>query len=163
MQDQLHNDGVAAAICFGAHRDYAPADIRYLARWSCTDEELSFVFVPAEGETALVTDAAWDVERARSEASVGEVVFDREPARALTRLVTAHAGSASRVGIAGFAVFPAPIYLALRDALPGVSFIDVSTEVDRPAPGEVTGGGRSAARCRACDGHRDAGGGGRDP
>ena len=126
LQDSLRDQGIAAAICFGAHRDYAPADIRYLARWSCTDEELSFVFVPAEGHSVLLTDAEWDLERARSEATAGEILFDADPAAALARLVKEHIEPTGRVGVSGFAVFPAPIYLALRAACPGVSFIDVT-------------------------------------
>jgi Xaa-Pro aminopeptidase len=126
LQAELRDRGLAAAICFGAHRDYCPADLRYLARWSCTDEELSFVFVPRDGPTTLLTDAEWDLERARSEAHAGEVLLDPDPARTLARLVRAHAGAGDRVGLSGFAVFPAPIYLALAAACPGVSFEDVT-------------------------------------
>jgi Xaa-Pro aminopeptidase len=129
LQEQLRDQGLGAVICFGAHRDYAPADIRYLARWSCTDEELSFVFVPAEGESVLVTDAPWDVERAQSEASAGRIVFDADPASTLARLVRVHVGTTGHVGISGFAVFPTPIYITLQNGCPGVVFTDVSSVV----------------------------------
>jgi Xaa-Pro dipeptidase len=122
LQSSLQESGLAGVICFGAHRDYWPADLRYLARWSCTDEELSFVFVPAIGATTLVTDAGWDLERARTEACAGEVVFDASPARALAVLVKAHAGRGDRVGVSGFEVFPAPIYMELLEACGSVTF-----------------------------------------
>jgi Xaa-Pro aminopeptidase len=126
LQAELRDRGLAAAVCFGAHRDYCPADLRYLARWSCTDEELSFVFVPADGATTLLTDAEWDLERARSEARAGAVVLDAQPARTLARLVREHAGAGDRVGLSSFAVFPAPVYLELASACPGVGFEDVT-------------------------------------
>ena len=126
LQGELRDRGLAAAICFGAHRDYCPADLRYFARWSCTDEEHSFVFVPADGATTLVTDAEWDLERARSEARAGAVVLDAQPARTLARLVREHAEAGDRVGLSSFAVFPAPVYLELVSASPGVGFEDVT-------------------------------------
>jgi Xaa-Pro aminopeptidase len=127
LQAELRARGLVAAICFGAHRDYCPADLRYLARWSCTDEELSFVFVPQDGATTLMTDAEWDLERAQTEARAGEVVLDPEPSRGLARLVREHASTGDRVGLSGFALFPTPIYLALVEACPGVLFEDVTS------------------------------------
>jgi len=129
LQQELRREGLAAVICFGAHRDYCPADLRYLARWSCTDEETSFVFVPAEGRTTLVTDAEWDLERARTEARAQEIVFDREPARTLAGLVGECAGQGDRVGLSGFEVFPAPVYLGLTDRCSGVRFEGVTAMV----------------------------------
>lgn len=126
LQTELRRLGLGAAICFGAHRDYYPADIRYLARWSCTDEETSYVFVPAEGDTTLVTDAEWDLERARVEASAGSVVLDRRPAKTLARLALEHGG---RVGLSGLDGLPARVYLELSELCPGVRFEDVTDAV----------------------------------
>jgi Xaa-Pro aminopeptidase len=106
-------EGLGAIVCFGAHRDYAPADLWYLARWSCVDEETSYVFIPAVGSTTLVTDAEWDVARAEEESWTGAVVLDRSPASSLSKLVRTHVAAGSRVGISGAAVFPAPVYLSL--------------------------------------------------
>ena len=78
-QRRMDEEGLSALLCFGAHRDYAPADLWYLARWSCIDEETSYVFVPSSGDTVLITDAEWDLERARAEAAAGEIVLDRDP------------------------------------------------------------------------------------
>jgi Xaa-Pro aminopeptidase len=128
LQRELSERGLAAAICFGAHRDYFPADLRYLARWSCTDEETSYVFVPVEGESILITDAEWDLERAQTEAFAGTVVLDPRPADTLTTLVRRHAAG-GRVGISGMDGFPVSVYLPLTAACDGVEFEDIGDVV----------------------------------
>lgn len=35
-------------LAYGAHRDYQPADLRWLARWYCVEEETACVEQPAE-------------------------------------------------------------------------------------------------------------------
>ena len=130
LQAEAAGRGLAAVICFGAHRDFWPADLRYLARWYCTDEELSFLFVPAAGQTTLVTDAEWDLERALAEARAGHILYDPEPGSTLVRLVRGHAGTGDRVGLSGMEVFPAPAYVALADGCPGVSFEGVTAMVE---------------------------------
>jgi len=131
LQALMAEQDLAALICFGAHQNYAPADLWYLARWSCIDEEMSYVFVPPEGETTLVTDAEWDEERARDEAFAGSVVFDRAPAGSLAKLVRTHAGAGVRVGISGLGVFPAPVYLALAAELEGYDLVDATQLTER--------------------------------
>jgi Xaa-Pro aminopeptidase len=126
LQAEAAARGLAAVICFGAHRDFWPADLRYLARWYCTDEELSFLFVPTEGQTTLVTNAEWDLERALAEARAGDIVYDPEPGSTLVRLVREHAGRSDRVGLSGMEVFPAPVFVALAGGCPGVSFEGVT-------------------------------------
>jgi Xaa-Pro aminopeptidase len=126
LQAEAAAHGLAAVICFGAHRDFWPADLRYLARWYCTDEELSFLFVPTEGQTTLVTNAEWDLERALAEARAGDIVYDPEPGSTLVRLVREHAGRSDRVGLSGMEVFPAPVFVALAGGCPGVSFEGVT-------------------------------------
>jgi hypothetical protein len=59
VQAEARERGLSAIIAYGAHRDYQPADLRYLARWYCIEEETACVFVPTEGPTTLITDAAW--------------------------------------------------------------------------------------------------------
>jgi Xaa-Pro aminopeptidase len=122
LQAEAAAHDLAAVICFGAHRDFWPADLRYLARWSCTDEELSFLFVPAEGQTTLVTNAEWDLERALAEARAGDILYDPDPGSTLVRLVRAHAGQGDRVGLSGMEVFPAPVFVALAGGCRGVAF-----------------------------------------
>lgn len=131
LQALMAEHDLAALICFGAHRDYAPADLWYLARWSCIDEEMSYVFVPPSGETTLVTDAEWDEERARDEAFAGSVIFDRSPAEPLAKLVRTQAGAGDRVGISGLAMFPAPVYLGLASDLEGYELVDATSLTER--------------------------------
>ena len=131
LQALMADQDLAALICFGAHRDYAPADLWYLARWSCIDEEMSYVFVPPQGPTTLVTDAEWDEERARDEAFAGSIVFDRSPAGPLAKLVRALAGAGVRVGISGLAMFPAPVYLGLAAELEGYELVDATSLTER--------------------------------
>ena len=40
-------------LAYGAHRDYHPADLRYLARWYCVEEETSLL-IPLAGKTTLL-------------------------------------------------------------------------------------------------------------
>jgi Xaa-Pro aminopeptidase len=77
----------------------------------------------------LITDAEWDVARAEIEARAGRVVLDRSPARPLAQLVRDHAGPSGRVGVSGFAMFPASVYVSLTERCPGVSFADVTATV----------------------------------
>ncbi len=126
LQAEAAGRGLRAVICFGAHRDFWPADLRYLARWYCTDEELSFLFVPATGQTTLVTNAEWDLERALTEARAGDILYDPDPGSTLVRLVRGHAGHGDRVGLSGMEVFPAPVFVALAGGCPGVAFEGVT-------------------------------------
>ena len=130
LQTEAAARGLAAVICFGAHRDFWPADLRYLARWYCTDEELSFLFVPADGQTTLVTNADWDLERALAEARADDILYDPEPGPRLVRLVRGHAGKGDRVGLSGMEVFPAPVFVALAGGCPDVSFEGVTAMVE---------------------------------
>jgi Xaa-Pro aminopeptidase len=126
LQAEAAGRGLRAVICFGAHRDFWPADLRYLARWYCTDEELSFLFVTATGQTTLVTNAEWDLERALTEARAGDILYDPDPGSTLVRLVRGHAGHGDRVGLSGMEVFPAPVFVALAGGCPGVAFEGVT-------------------------------------
>jgi Xaa-Pro aminopeptidase len=122
LQRRMAERGLGAIVCFGAHHDYAPADLWYLARWSCIDEEVSFVVVPSSGETTLITDAPWDLDRAREEAVAGSIVLDASPADALAELI----GGRDRVGISGLRTMPAPIHERLVSLAPEVAFEDAT-------------------------------------
>jgi Xaa-Pro aminopeptidase len=119
--------GLTGLVAYGAHRDYQPADLRYLARWYCVEEETACLVVPTEGPTTLVTDAAWDVDRALDESFADAVEYGPNMGETLARLIRATMGADANVGIAGFRIFPAPTYLRLRDALPEASFGDASS------------------------------------
>jgi Xaa-Pro aminopeptidase len=126
VQVEARERGLSAIIAYGAHRDYQPADLRYLARWYCIEEETACVFVPTEGPTTLITDAAWDVERAEAEAYAGSVRYARDFAPVLAELVRKSGGQDSRIGISGFQIFPAPVYLSLLLELPDATLEDAS-------------------------------------
>jgi Xaa-Pro dipeptidase len=117
---------LAGLIAYGAHREYHPADLRYLARWYCVEEETAALFVPASGPTTLLTDAVWDVERAQAEAYADEVRHAPELGAALADLIAASGGDRAAIGIAGFSVFPAPDYLAIRERIPSATLRDAS-------------------------------------
>src|SRR5438874_13824152 len=91
-----------ALIAYGAHRDYQPADLRYLARWYCVEEETAALFVPREGPTVLLTDAGWDVDRAKAEAYADDMRLTQDLGAGLARLLSEHVDSrAPKIGIAG--------------------------------------------------------------
>ena len=127
VRDQLEREGLDALVAYGAHRDYQPADLRYLARWYCVEEETAALFVPREGPTVLFTDAGWDVDRAKAEAYADDMRLTKDLGADLARLLGEHAdGRAPKVGIAGYRYFPAPVYLSLRDASPNATIVDSS-------------------------------------
>ena len=111
VRARLVERGLDGLIAYGAHRDYHPADLRYLARWYCVEEEQAALFIPASGPTTLLTDAIWDLERAQAEAFADDMRYARDMGRALADIVSAADGQVTTVGIAGFPVFPAPTYL----------------------------------------------------
>jgi len=130
VQQELERTGRAAVICFAAHRDYFPGDVRYLSRHSCTDEEMAYVFVPRAGGSTLVIDAEWDLDRARAEAYAGEILLDRAPVDTLIELVAGCARPGDTVGITGMSVFPAPVLDGLRAAHTSVAFDDAGPVLD---------------------------------
>lgn len=127
VQTTARDHGLAAIIAYGAHRDYQPADLRYLARWFCIDEETACLFVPADGPTTLLTDAAWDVERAGAEAFTDAVRHAPDFGPALAALVRSAGGPHARVGISGYRFFPAPAFAVLSGELPDAVLEDAST------------------------------------
>jgi Xaa-Pro aminopeptidase len=131
IQKLMAEHGTAALICFGANRDYAPADLWYLARWSCIDEETSYVFIPESGDTTLVTDAEWDLDRARQEACAGSVIFDAFPEGTLARLVRDHCEPGQVVGISGMETMPAGTFTRLTRDLSDVTFTDATALTTR--------------------------------
>jgi Xaa-Pro aminopeptidase len=126
LRAALDGNGLDAVILYGAHRDYQPADLRYYARWYCIEEETAALFVPKDGPAVLMTDAGWDVDRAKAEAYADDMRFTRDMGADLSELVREHApaGRPARIGIAGYAFFPAPTYLTLVERLPGASVSD---------------------------------------
>ena len=115
-----------AVVAYGAHRDYQPADLRYLADWYCVEEETALLFVPVDGPTRLVTDASWDLERAEAEAVADGMSHAKLLGPALVELIREHCGPEARIGIAGWRIFPAPAYLQVMEALPDVQMSDAS-------------------------------------
>ena len=39
VRERMAEAGLGALACYGAHVDYAPGDLRYLADWFCIEEE----------------------------------------------------------------------------------------------------------------------------
>jgi len=116
-------DGVVA---YGAHRDYQPADLRYLADWYCIEEETALLFIPLEGPTELVTDADWDLRRASIEAVADGTSYSDDLGSALAELIGSRCERNARIGVAGWGFFPASVYLEVRRQLPGVEIVDAS-------------------------------------
>jgi Xaa-Pro aminopeptidase len=113
-------------VAYGAHRDYHPADLRYLARWYCVEEETSCLVISADGPTVLITDASWDLQRAEAEARAEEFRYARDLGAGVVAALREHANGAQRIGIAGLGVFPAPAYMQLREGFPQVELLDAS-------------------------------------
>jgi Xaa-Pro aminopeptidase len=110
VRERMGGLGLDALACYGAHVDYAPGDLRYLADWFCIEEEQAMLVIPAEGPVVLVTDSSADYERAREQAVCDEVV----PAADLGTAVAGRLGGGARVGVTGARVIPAMVMDPLR-------------------------------------------------
>ena len=110
VRDGMAGRGLDALVCYAAHVDYAPGDLRYLADWFCIEEEQAMLVVPAEGPVVLLTDSAADLDRARERAVCDEVAHagDLGPA------VAARLRGCRAVGLTGGRVLPAAAMDALR-------------------------------------------------
>ena len=65
VRERMGGLGLDALACYGAHVDYAPGDLRYLADWFCIEEEQAMLVVPADSSVALLTDSSADLDRER--------------------------------------------------------------------------------------------------
>jgi Xaa-Pro aminopeptidase len=126
VQAALDQRGLDGLIAYGAHRDYQPADLRYFARWYCVEEETAALYIPTRGRTVMLTDASWDIDRAKAEAYADEMRFTRDMGSDLAELIDAPNSTSAKIGIAGYRFFPAPIYLTLVERKPAVTFVDAS-------------------------------------
>jgi Xaa-Pro aminopeptidase len=126
VRSAMAKQDIDVLLAYGAHRDYHPADLRYLARWYCVEEETSCLVIPADGPTVLLTDASWDLQRAEAEAYADGFQLSHDLGTDLARIIAELPSDSSRIGIAGLRVFPAPVYNALAAALPNAELIDAS-------------------------------------
>ena len=124
LRDALDDDRLEGIVLYGAHRDYQPADLRYFARWYCVEEETAALFVPREGPTTLLTDAAWDLKRAEMEGYAERVDYAPDLGHSLAATISEFSGRNARIGIAGFKFFPAPTYLTMAGVLSRCAFVD---------------------------------------
>ena len=106
LRDALDRQGLDAVVLYGAHRDYQPADLRYFARWYCVEEETAALFVAKDGPVVLMTDAGWDVDRAKAEAYADDMRLTRDMGADLAELVRGHAGRAGAGGDRRLRVLP---------------------------------------------------------
>ena len=122
----MQEKGLDFLLAYGAHRDYQPADLRYLARWYCVEEETSCLVIPLTGNTVLITDASWDLKRAEAEAHADEYLYEPDLGAGIAALLKRLGAGDARVGIAGWAFFPAPAYQTISGSLPEAKFEDAS-------------------------------------
>ena len=137
VRERMVESGLDALVCYGAHVDYAPGDLRYLADWFCIEEEQALLIVPADGPVTLLTDSSADVDRAREQAVCDEVVLAGDlGGAAATRL-----RGCSTAGLTGMRLLPAAAMDALRAGAPGVRLDDASALTAglrmRKSPAEV--------------------------
>ena len=136
VRERMAAAGLGALACYGAHVDYAPGDLRYLADWFCIEEEQAMLVVPADGPVALLTDSAADLDRAREQAVCDEVAHAPE----LGTAVAARLRGFELVGITGGRVLPAAAMDALRGGVRAVTDASALTAGLRmvKSPAELT-------------------------
>jgi Xaa-Pro aminopeptidase len=91
-------------------------DGTYVAAGSC-----AALLAAGDDEGLLVVDQRWDTSRAESVSTLPRVAYSYEMGVELGKLI-AERGYA-RVGVDNWFVFPAPHYLALKEAAPDVEFV----------------------------------------
>ena len=114
VRERMVESGLDALVCYGAHVDYAPGDLRYLADWFCIEEEQALLIVPADGPVTLLTDSSADVDRAREQAVCDEVVLAGD----LGAAAAARLRGCSTAGLTGMRLLPAAAMDALRAGAP---------------------------------------------
>ncbi len=125
VRERMAEAGLDALACYGAHVDYAPGDLRYLADWFCIEEEQALLLVLADRPVVLITDSAADVDRAREQAVCDEVALAADlGAAAAERLRGRRA-----VGLTGARVVPAALMEALRAVAPVTDASAITTEL----------------------------------
>ncbi|HSD03022.1 MAG TPA: Xaa-Pro peptidase family protein [Gaiellales bacterium] len=125
VRDRMADAGCDTLVCYGAHVDYAPGDLRYLADWFCIEEEQAILLVPADGPVVLVTDAAADLDRAREQAVCDEVALASD----LGAAVADRLRGRPAVGLTGAQVVPAVLMDALCAAVPVSDASALTTEL----------------------------------
>jgi Xaa-Pro aminopeptidase len=110
VRELVGEAGLDVLVCYGAHVDYAPGDLRYLADWFCIEEEQAMLVIPVSGPVVLLTDSAADVDRAREQAESDEV----EHASELGAAAAERQRGCKAVGLTGGRVLPAAAMDALR-------------------------------------------------
>ena len=137
VRERMAESGLDALVCYGAHVDYAPGDLRYLADWFCIEEEQALLIVPADGPVTLLTDSSADVDRAREQAVCDEVVLAGD----LGGAAAARLRGCSTAGLTGMRLLPAAAMDALRAGAPGTRLDDASALTAglrmRKSPAEV--------------------------
>ena len=68
VRERMDGLRLETLVCYGAHVDYAPGDLRDLTDWFCIEEEQAILVVPADGPVTLLTDSSADLDRARERA-----------------------------------------------------------------------------------------------
>ena len=122
VRERMGGLGLDALVCYGAHVDYAPGDLRYLADWFCIEEEQAMLVVPADGSVTLLTDSSADLDRAREQAVCDRVELASDLGRATADLLR----GSSTAGVTGLRVLPAPVMDALRSSAPALRLEDAT-------------------------------------
>jgi Xaa-Pro aminopeptidase len=125
VRERMGETGLDALACYGAHVDYAPGDLRYLADWFCVEEEQAVLVVPAEGPVVLLTDSAADLDRARDQAVCDEVALAADLGTAVAERLRGRRA----VGLTGARVMPAGVMDALRVAASLTDASAITTEL----------------------------------
>jgi Xaa-Pro aminopeptidase len=136
VRERMGGLGLDTVACYGAHVDYAPGDLRYLADWFCIEEEQALLVVPADGPVTLLTDSSADLDRAREQAVCDEVALASD----LSATVADRLRGRRAVGLTGTRVVPATLMEALRAAAPVSDASELTTGlrmVKSPAEVEV--------------------------
>lgn len=133
FQANIKAAGLDACLVHASESDMA--NVRYLSEYWPTFEA-SAVFVPAEGDSVLLVGPESDLYAARRSVltNIEKMIEYRESAEPecpgmifikFNEVVSKYvkSGNIRKLGIVGWSVTPLPVYMALKEQLPGVELI----------------------------------------
>jgi Xaa-Pro aminopeptidase len=125
--DLMEREGYAALVAYASHIQYG--SVRYLTGyepWLAPEEWAFAVVAPGYGaELSLLSNSPWDFMdfNRRDSTWVDDVVVGSNWVEELSSRIPP---IARRVGIMGWAGFPARVYVGLKERFPATEFVDAS-------------------------------------
>lgn len=117
---KLREYGFEALMAYSATRDYLPGNVMYLGNHFGMIDERTMVIV-TRSDAVLLSDADWWTAKATQSCPIR---FELTPniGRAVKETFRKSSIKKGKIGVAGWRIFPAPIYLEVKKDFPELEF-----------------------------------------